>query len=230
MTSEELLHQVLAIETPWQIVKVRDDLGRRQVDVWVARAGGRGGWFFGNRPAVPEARERVWRHINLGHSRCLVHAAPPADGELPPWCGDGELPFTRALARQVAGLFREGVKFQSICTMLDIAVADLWKFKHHLDHGKAGLSGIALPAAAAGESKVPEADHPLWAMLLDGSLNIDIRMLSLKLLLTKLREQMRLITDTEVRLLKAHEMQRYFVRYEAQLAHELAQLNRLRER
>jgi hypothetical protein len=230
MTPEKLLQQVLDIENPWQIVRVRDDLGKRQVDVWVARPSGRSGWFFSAKAeAAPEHRERVWRHSNIGSSRCLVHAAPPTDPDSSKlqWCGDGDLPFTRAFSRQIAGLFLEGVKFQSICGMLDIAVADLWKFKHSLDHGKAGLSdtaSIQLPAEAAGES-VPEADHPVWEMLLTGTVNIDIRALSLKLLLTKQREQMRLITDSEVRLLKAHEMRRYFVRYEQQLAHELAQLS-----
>lgn len=231
MTPEKLLQQVLDVETPWQIVRVRDDLGKRQVDVWVGRPSGRSGWFFANKASAPEAqRERVWRHTNVGSARCLVHAAPPTDPDSSrlQWCGDGDLPFTRAFSRQIAGLFLEGVKFQSICAMLDLAVADLWKFKHSLDNGKAGLSAAApirLPAEAGADSSVPEADHPVWEMLLNGSVNIDIRALSLKLLLTKQREQMRLITDNEVRLLKAYEMRRYFVRYEQQLGHELAQLS-----
>lgn len=226
MALEELLQRLLAVEAPWQVVKVRDDLGRGQIDVWVGRGGGRGGWLFGNRQAAPE-QETAWRHINLGHARCVVHAPAAAAGDdRLPWSGDGGQPFTRALARQIAGLFREGIKFQSVCTMLDIAVADLWKFKHSLDHGRAGLSGAPALPAEGDASSVPAAEHPVWAMLLDGSLDIDIRVLGLKLFLSKLREQMRLITDDEVRLLKAHEMQRYFVRYERQLGHELAQLRR----
>lgn len=227
MTSEDLLRQLLGIEAPWQIVRVRDDLGKRQVDVWVGQASGRSGWFFGSKASVPQDREQVWRHINLGSSRCLIHAVPPSgeDSDKLTWCGDGDLPFTRALSRQIASLFLEGVKFQSICNMLDVTVADLWKFKHNLDNGKARLTPAADSGATA-TSNVPEADHPVWEQLLDGSVNIDIRTLSLKLLLTKLREQMRLITDNEVRRLKAYEMQRYFVRYEQQLAHELQQLTK----
>lgn len=220
MKSEDLLRQALAIEAPWQIVRVRDDLARRQVDVWVAPAAARGGWFFNARPQVDGRREQVWRHINLGHSRCLVHAEPPADsGELPAWCGDDELPFSRAMTRQIADMLREGVKLQSVCALLDIAIGDLWKFKHSLDNGRIGLS-----AGEAAASRVPDAEDAVWQRLLDGSAQLDIRVLSLKLLLAKLREQMRVISDPEVRQLKAYELQRYFVRYEATLGHELAQL------
>ena len=220
MKSEDLLRQALGIEAPWQIVRVRDDLGRRQVDVWVAPSANRGGWFFASRQPVDDDREQVWRHINLGTSRCLVHAVPPADGaEAPAWCGDDELPFSRAMTRQIADMLRDGVKLQSVCALLDIAIADLWKFKHSLDNGRIGLSGGDTPA-----SRVPEADDPVWERLLAGSAQLDIRVLSLKLLLAKLREQMRVISDPAVRQLKAYELQRYFVRYEAALGHELAQL------
>ncbi|MBL8450021.1 MAG: hypothetical protein JNM32_08860 [Dechloromonas sp.] len=230
MKSEDLLRSVLEVEAPWQIVKVRDDLGKRQVDVWIAQQTGRSGWFFGSKATVPQDREQVWRHINLGGSRCLIHALPAVlpGGQAPLWCGDGDLPFTRAMSRQIASMLLEGVKFQSICSILDVTVADLWKFKHSLDSGKAGLSSAPPPppVAAAPSTRVPEADDPVWEKLLDGSTNIDIRVLSLKLLLTKLREQMRVITDAEVRVLKAYELQRYFLRYEQMLGHELGQLGR----
>ncbi len=230
MKSEDLLRSVLEVEAPWQVVKVRDDLGKRQIDVWIAQQTGRSGWFFGSKATVPQDREQVWRHTNVGNSRCLIHAVPPqiASGSAPLWCGDGDLPFTRAMSRQIASMLLEGIKFQSICSLLDVTVADLWKFKHSLDSGKAGLSSAPPPppTAATPSTRVPEADDPVWEKLLDGSTNIDIRVLSLKLLLTKLREQMRVITDAEVRVLKAYELQRYFVRYEQMLGHELGQLGR----
>lgn len=126
------------------------------------------------------------------------------------------------MSRLIASMLREGVKLQSICTLLDVTIADLWKFKHNLDSGKASLTAPSVAPALT--SSVPEADDPVWERLLDGSLNIDIRMLSLKLLLTKLRDQMRVITDPEVRVLKSYEIQRYFARYEQALGHELGQL------
>jgi hypothetical protein len=74
------------------------------------------------------------------------------------------------------------------------------------------------------QSTVPEPDHPVWEKLLDGSTSIDIRVLGLRLLLAKMREQMQAITDREVRMLKSYELQRYFARNQRQLAYELAQL------
>jgi len=226
MKADDLLHKMLEIQSPWQIVRIREDLGKDQIDVWVGRQTGKSGWFFGSRAAAaPEEREQVWRHVNLGESRCLIHAAAIDDPAPPGWSGQSGLPFSHALARRIAAMMREGIKLQSICGLLDLTVSDLWKFKHTLDSGKAGLSGALPPAEATSTSAVPEPDHPVWERLLDGSLNIDIRLLSLKFLLAKLREQMRLITDGEVRVLKAYELQRYFVRYETVLGHELAQLD-----
>lgn len=227
MKAEDLLHKMLEIHYPWQIVRIREDLGKSQVDVWIGRQTGKGNWFFGNRAtAAPEEREQVWRHVNLGDMRCIIHAAPVDEPSPPAWSGKPGMPFSHALARLIASMMRDGVKLQSICGLLDLTVSDVWKFKHTLDSGRVGLSG-PLPAVAeeaAGTSAVPEPDHPVWERLLDGSLNIDIRLLSLKLMLAKLREQMCVITDVEVRVLKAYELQRYFVRYEKALGHELAQL------
>jgi len=228
MKYEDLLRQALEIDPPWQIVRMRNDLGRHQLDVWVARERPRRGWLFGPRPEWPDEPERIWRHVNVGQSRCLIHAPSSVDqdGATHPWTGVGDQPFTHALTRQIATHFVEGVRFQSICKILDIPVAELWKFKHNLDHGLIGLSGLESAAAddRRERSGVPNPGHPIWEALLDGSTDIDIRVLSLKLLLTKLRGQMQLITDPEVRQMKAHELQRYFVRYAPQLAHELAQI------
>lgn len=231
MKPEDMLRQALEIDAPWHIARMRNDLGKQQIDLWVARETPRSGWFFSAKNNPSHGIERVWRHINIGKARCMVHAAPPSTPDQPPlpWFGEADQPFTHALARQIAGMFMEGISFQSICSLLDIPVAELWKFKHNLDNGKAGLSSPqpVRTAAEQASSTVPEATNPIWEQLLDGSINLDIRALSLKLLLTKLREQFSLITDADVRMLKTHEMQRYFVRHEKLLGHELAQLVQL---
>lgn len=225
MKIELLLGQALAIQAPWQISRVRNDFSKDQVDVWVVQESARSSWFFSNRNEPQAGIEQSWRHINLGHLRCVVHAVrPPVGSESLAWIGADDQPFTHTLSRQVAGMLRDGISFQSICHLLDVTVADLWKFKHSLDSGRAGLSALEPSIATSGHSRVPENSDPVWEKLLDGSLNIDIRILSLKLLLTKLREQFAQISDSEVRIMKAHEMQRYFVRHEKLLAHELAQL------
>ena len=224
MKTEEVLHRVLGVEAPWQVIKVRDDLGRQQIDVWLAKSTGRSGWFFGHR-AEPTGQELVWRHVNIGDCRCIIHAPLP-DQETPPaWSGEPSLPFSYGMSKLIASMMRDGIRLQSICDLLDVAVADIWKFKHTLDNGKANLS-VASKEEGAPASRVPDATEPVWGELLDGSLQIEIKLLSLKLLLAKLREQMKVISDPEVRTLKVCELQRYFQRYEASLGHELEQLER----
>jgi hypothetical protein len=225
MKTEDLLAQALDIRAPWQIDRVRNDFGKDQCDIWITRQSGRGSWFFGNRNAPAHGYEQSWRHLNIGQMRCVVHAVRPSDGsESPSWIGHDDQPFSQALSRKIAGMLRDGVSLQAICNLLDVTVADLWKFKHSLDNGKSGLSVAASPTEGP-QGAVPAAGNPVWENLLDGSLNIDIRVLSLKLLLTKLREQFAVISDAEVRVMKCHEMQRYFMRHEKLLAHELAQLS-----
>jgi hypothetical protein len=225
MKLEDLLHHTLAIHAPWHIARVRNDLGKNQIDIWVSREVLRSGWFFAARSTAEQGRESVWRHINIGNARCIVHAVIPSEmqGADLQWLGENDQPFTRAFARQIAGMFMQGVSFASVCALLDLPVADLWKFKHRLDSGKSGLSGPGSGHDSI-SALVPPPNDPIWEELLSGSLQLDIRILSLKLLLTKLREQFSIISDGEVRTLKAHELQRYFTRHEKMLSHELAQL------
>ena len=82
------------------------------------------------------------------------------------------------------------------------------------------MAAEPVPTSAA----VPDVTDPVWLRLLDGDLSLDIKVLSLKLMLTKLRSQLDLIHDEEVRLLKLKELHRYFVKNERVLTHELDQL------
>lgn len=227
MKLEDVLHQVLGVQAPWQIVNVRNDLGRGQIDVWLSKSAARSGWFFGGRTAQPAGNEQVWRHVNVGDCRCVIHSPLPDDSAPPSWSGEPSLPFTYAMSRLIASMMRDGIRLQTICDLLDVAVGDIWKFKHTLDSGKACLSASAPGDQKTSASRVPEPAHPVWSELLEGSVNLDIKLLSLKLLLAKLREQMRVISDPEVRVLKTYELQRYFQRYEAALDHELLQLENL---
>ncbi|HQS01366.1 MULTISPECIES: hypothetical protein [Comamonadaceae] len=232
MKPEDMLRQALGIDAPWSIVRMQNDLGAHQIDLWVAQEAPRSGWLFGGAKALPPSgEEQAWRHLNIGRARCIVHAVPAGttgQGDQS-WLGEADQPFSRAFARQIAGMFMEGVSFQAICALLDIPLAELWRFKHNLDNGKLNLSA-PLPVAGREDSPaiaIPEAADPVWEKLLDGRIHLEIRALSLKFLLTRQREQFAAISDGEVRILKVHEMQRYFVRHQKTLGHELAQLNRL---
>lgn len=225
MTTDDWLHKALDIKAPWHISHVIEDAGSRRIDLWVSLPQPRTGWFFSQRPSAPDPNHPAWRHLNIGGFSCYIHANPHETGRYQelPWLGDNDQPFTRALAQQLGAYFKAGLNMQAICPLLDISAADLWKFKHDLDHGHAYLTPMPSPGAAT--HAVPAADHPVWQALLEGSSHLDIRVLSLKLLLTKLRDQVQRISDSEVRLMKAHELQRYFVRHAHLLEHELAQLN-----
>jgi hypothetical protein len=71
---------------------------------------------------------------------------------------------------------------------------------------------------------VPDVTDPVWMQLVNGEMKLDIRVLSLKLMLTRVRSQLEVISDDEVRLLKLRDLHRYFVKNERVLGHELAQL------
>lgn len=236
MKGADWLHHAMEINPPWHIHDISFNPRQRRIDLWVSRMPERGGWFSRARPAATQGPGQVWRHTNFGGCRCFVHLAADDSPVSDSWSGDEKAPFTRALARQVAALLLEGVKIPTICALLDIPLEDLWKFKHHLDSGRTGLgivgySRSGLPAVpdekpTARATAVPDLQDPVWESLLEGSVDIDIRVLSLKLLLSKLREQMRVIKDADVRMLKTHEIYRYFSRHEHLLGHELEQLRR----
>lgn len=223
MNSKELVATALGIHGPWQVTQIRHDLGQAQIDIWVGREAARSGWLFGQRGSVGAGLEQCWQHVNLGRLRCMVHGVSPLNGETPAWLGEEEQPFTRQLAQRIAALMRDGLSFGAICDLLDLPVADLWKFKHRLDNGKAALGAAATPGAPV-SATLPAEDDAVWVALLDGSLTIDIHSLGLKLLLTKLRAQWLVIADPAVRGLKVQEVRHYFTRHEKSLPRELAQL------
>lgn len=80
------------------------------------------------------------------------------------------------------------------------------------------------PAPVLADDELPDVSNPLWLALLQDERNLDVRTLSLKLLLTKLRAQARGIQDDEVMMLKLVELHRFFGRHKAVLRHEIAQL------
>lgn len=233
-----LLRQLLLIERPWDVRDYRLDLRKRRCDVWIGQAPERG--WFGRTKTVPAAEGVVWQHLAFGPVRFYLHVALPSgfDTRGIGWMGEPGMPFTRALAARVFALFGEGVPLQSVCTLLDLSLQDVWRYRYALDTGRAGgadaVSAVrppqtpTRPAAftepSPADTAVPDVTDPVWLRLLDGDLSLDIKVLSLKLMLTRLRSQLDLIDDEDVRLLKLRELHRYFVKNERVLTHELDQL------
>jgi len=233
-----LLRQLLLIERPWEVREYRLDVRKRRCDVWIAQEPERG--WFGRPKAAPASETVVWQHLAIGVVRFHLHVALPLGFETRglAWMGEEGMPFTRALATRIMALFGEGMSVQSVCAVLDLRLQDVWRYRYALDTGHpAGTEAepTALPQAAptrlvepvalaAPDTQVPDVTDPVWLRLLDGDLSLDIKVLSLKLMLTRLRSQLDLIHDEEVRLLKLRELHRYFVKNERVLAHELNQL------
>ncbi len=247
-----LLRQLLSISGAWEITDYQLDLRKQRCDVWVGPQVERG-WFGRPRKSAPvRAQQHTWQHVAFGSIRFFVHVNAPVGTDLTrlPWTGDPGMPFTATLAQQIFVMFNEGMSLPSICKMMSLSLNDVWKYRFAIDHGLVQSQGGAVAAAprAAGpaaapvpqavaapaavprvasgnaDSKVPDLADPVWLQLVGGDLKLDIKVLSLKLMLTRVRSQLEVITDDEVRQLQLRDLHRYFVKNERVLGHELSQL------
>lgn len=229
-----LLRQLLSISGAWEISDYQLDLRKQRCDVWVGPQVERG-WFGRPRSAPPRTQAHAWQHVSFGGIRFFVHVNVPVGTELGrlPWTGDHAMPFTHTLAQQVFVMFNEGLPLPAICKLMGLSLNDVWRYRFAIDNGlvQGQQPAAAAPrAAAAGVddaapgSTVPDVTDPIWLRVVDGDLKLDIRVLSLKLMLTKVRSQLEVISDDEVRLLKLRDLHRYFVKNERVLGHELSQL------
>lgn len=249
-----LLRHLLLIDGPWEISDYQLDLRKRRCDVWIGPQIQRGWLGRPRKSAPTRSTQHTWQHLPFGSLRFVLHVTVPAasEGEArPPWMGDPGMPFTGALAQQVFFFFNEGLSLQSVCTLMKLSLNDVWRYRFALDNGLAQVQ--AAPAASgatqrppspagngdarhsaaqqasttagpAANGSVPDVTDPVWLQLANGSLPLDIKVLSLKLMLTRVRSQLELISDDEVRLLKLRDLHRYFVKNERVLSHELSQL------
>lgn len=80
------------------------------------------------------------------------------------------------------------------------------------------------PARHRTEQDVPPAASPLWLALLLGRVPLEVRALSLRLLLSKLQREASLHRDADLHGQAAADLHRYVLRNQTLLAHELAQL------
>lgn len=248
-----LLRHLLLIDGPWEIGDYQIDLRKRRCDVWVGPHVQRG-WLGRPKSAPVKTTQHSWQHLPFGPLRFVLHVSVPSGaegGNRPAWMGDAGMPFTNALAQQVFFFFNEGLSLQSVCTLMNLSLNDVWRYRFALDNGLAHVQPMdaaqragapaapapqtasALPAAAtahingaavAGSGAVPDVTDPVWLQLANGNLQLDIKVLSLKLMLTRVRSQLEVISDDEVRLLKLRDLHRYFVKNERVLSHELSQL------
>ncbi|HMV16807.1 MAG TPA: hypothetical protein PKC56_02835 [Rhodocyclaceae bacterium] len=243
-----LWRQLLQVQEPWTVREARADEFNRCMDVWIGVEAPRSWFGFGRGKPVESGPEVVWRHTGFGGWKIRVHVRPPLGGEMPrqAWAGEAGMPFTRALDRQVLALLHEGVSMAAVCAFLDLPMAELWRYRYALENGQLGSGGqeASAPAMAGVEplrnvprteapvaggvagSRVPSADDPVWLDLLEGRRQLDVRVLSLQLLLSRTRAQVAVIADADVRRMKLRDVHRYFVKNERMLTYELGQLVR----
>lgn len=235
-----LWKQLLQVQEPWVVQACRADEFNRCMEVWIGVEAPRSWFGLGRSRVAQGGAEVTWRHTGFGGWRVQVHVRVPAGSEMPrhPWAGEVGMPFTRALDRQILSLLNEGVGMNGVCAILDLPMAEVWRYRYALDHGRhavaateartaavVSLEGATPPAGSpAAASRVPDLDDPVWQRLMDGTLPLDVRVLGLQLLLSRTRSQVALIADEEVRRMKLRDLHRYFVKNERMLVHELRQL------
>ena len=250
---------LLDVNEPWSVSHFKVERAAKRVDVWIGIEMPRSWFGLGRGRGIEQHRIQTWRHTNMGEWRFFLHVSTPPGAELDrySWAGETGMPFTRALARKIFSLFNEGASLRGICSLLNLPLSDVWRYRFALDNGKlAATQPVSVPpsgtaeapvdaaltsashAAAleptlalsallsegGGDSAIPDVSDPVWLQLIEGRLNLDIRVLSLKLLLTRARSQFDVIVDDEVRMLKLRELHRYFEKNERMLGHELSQL------
>jgi hypothetical protein len=218
----EVWRQLLRVEEPWSVLGFTIDPVCRNHEVIVG-LGTAKGWFSGAPKAAAPGFERLWRHVNFGDWDVTVRVIAPTGANLSglPWAGQGGLPFTNLLSQEIFALLRHGLSTQAIAEHLRLPHDDLWRFRHAID------AGHWLPPLEQGtdtDEALPSIANPVWLGLLDGTRELDVRLLSLKLMLTKLRSQLAANPGEAARVLTVQELYGFFVRNKRSLEHEIAQL------
>lgn len=246
-----LLQSLLRVEQPWSVRNYRFDFAARRIDIWIGTSSVLN-WFGVTRKPTEQVTDYIWRHDNLGAWHSHVHLALPAGMTLPntAWSGAADQPLTRSIAHKVLTLLGEGLHLRHICEVLDLSLDEVWKYRYaaganistsaDLDAREPALVARGTPApqrapvsaparvhaAPTGNDTdtVPDLSDPVWRHLLEGRVTLDIRVLSLKLLLSRMRTQLADTSDEEIRLLRVRELHRYFERNARMLGYELYQI------
>lgn len=249
-TPPSLWTTLLGIDAPWVVTKAQFNHNLKRVDVWIGvqhvQVKSTSGWFGRKKsqetPATLSAASyEKWRHLNLAGWQTFVHSPWPTPSDLlqKPWVGEAGQHFSHAQSRLIFTMMGEGASLATICAALEVSLADLWKFKLALDKGVVGSSAplaksskpafvSAQPQTAAAkaeyDSLVPALDDAVWLTLASGRMDMEIKTLSLRLLLTRVKSQYQMAADDEVRALRIRELHRFFEKNQRALSHELGQL------
>ncbi|MDC0662409.1 hypothetical protein [Marinobacter sp. SS21] len=234
MKDVEMCRYLLALQPPWDVSRVRVDAQSREVHVYLTS----GRSWFGR--YLADTTQSRWRHTSLGACKAYIHASLPeqlsAQERQLPFLGDVSNEFSHGLARRVVGCLQVGMSYRQVCELLDIDVHLAWQIRHALSEGTLPGAGRDLAKrlheehpVARDEVTIPGSSDPVWRHILTAREPIQVRMLSLRLLLTRARQDFRQLRGEDARTLKINEIRRFFVKHEKQLAEEIAQIAELRD-
>lgn len=232
MKDSELCRWLLEVNEPWEVSRVRVDRHSHEVHAYLSSGKSWFGRYLGEQP-----RSR-WRHTNLGAYKTYVHASLPQQGGEPaesqapaPFLGRSGNDFTHGLARRVIQCLQDGLSYRQVCALLEIDSHLAWQIKHAIGSGQLALGDAELQArlrqddpAGQAASAIPASGDAAWRRLLALDCPFDIRLLSLKLLLTRARQDFARTHDPDAQLLRINEIRRFFIKHEKHLQHEIDQL------
>ena len=245
---------ILDVVRPFAIVKSSASQSSKRFDIWIAdqvtqktEVGSKKTGWFGIKKEVLQtstvqpdiSNYLVWRHLDVAGWKMYVHTPNPTPEAMKdaPWTGSPGQQFSNAMSRIIFMMMGEGASLSLICSTLKLDLADLWAYKSALDKGLVGIQAQGVNVSRAqsafadvgesGQSKsaVPSYEAPIWLNIANGTFNLDIKTLSLRLLLTKVKSQFTVALDDEVRTLRVRELHRYFEKNQRALSHEIAQIN-----
>lgn len=255
MSNVSILDLILEVKPPFEVVKRTVSHNQKRIDVWISTkvslansdAPAKSGWFGFRKASVKAEQPRTeidfstfnsWRHLDLCGWQTFVHTPNPTPDAMlnQPWTGNVGQHFSHSLSRIIFGMFSEGASLAVICASLKINLTDLFKYKFALDKGQIGVLPQGEDASkknaisnelisGVGSNLVPSVDHPVWSEIAGGAIEIDLKTLSLRLLLTKVKSQYRMAVDDEVRSLHIRDLHRYFEKNYRTLSHEIAQIS-----
>lgn len=232
-----LLTGLLGVESPWAVTDVQISKSLSTVTAYIQQPPAPAG-FFGRQKAAPAQRRLRWEHVGMAGWRCQIILTVREGEQLPSatWVGESTQPYTRGLQRSILDLLLAGATVEQLAVLLSLPFADLWRYKFRLDQGResskiATTAPQSLPSqkkpppdAIYAVTEVPDEVHPVWLAVLLGQFPFDARMLSLRLLLTKLQRDAAMHGEADLHAQAAGEIHRYFTRNSAALRHELEQI------
>jgi hypothetical protein len=246
LKNSAILNVLLGVSSPWEVTKFNVNHNLKRIEIWIdleAVFQQKTSWFGLKKETVKQATSSAkkynqWRYLNLAGWPIYVHSPAPTPSSLVhmPWAGEPGQHFSHAMSRLIFTLMGEGASLATICAALQVNLADLWKYKLALDNGQVGVQAsdvklahgntlhAELAAIATVGSVVPNLDDSVWQALVAGALEIEIKTLSLRLLLTRVKSQYQKAADDEVRTLGIRELHRFFEKNQRALSHELAQI------